>query len=326
MPLSHSCADTHQQTESFVLTPQSEDAPRVSVCIVTWNCRELVLNCLDSLVQGSGGLPFEVIVVDNCSSDGTVEAIRSRFPAAKVVANEANVGFAAANNQAMRLGCGAYFFLLNPDTLLPPNALQEIAQVADAYPRAGAIGPKLLNPDGTLQYSCRRFPRPLAALFRNTLFGRLLPGNRWTREYLMADWQHDGVREVDWISGAAMLLRREAVEQVGPLDERFFWGSEDVDYCKRLHDAGWKVLYTPRPEIIHIVGGSTDQAVLRTICRRHASWYRLYAKHFSRCALDRAIIWVLIWLRAGLLAGSWLGKGLWARLKAYVAAALRHST
>jgi len=283
----------------------------------------LVLDCLASLQGGNDSVSYETIVVDNASGDGTVEAIRARFPAVTVVARDTNVGFAAGNNEAMRLARGECMFLLNPDTVLPEGALVELLEVADANPRAGAIGPKLLNPDGSLQYSCRRFPRPWAALFRNTLFGRLFPREHWTRDYVMADWDHDELRDVDWVSGAAVLLRRAAVAEVGGLDEGYFWGSEDVDYCRRLAKAGWRVLYTPRPAIVHVIGGSTDRAVLATIRRRHASWYRLYVKHFSRTPVDRAALWVLIWLRAGLLAASWLGRTLWGKLTNPLRRALR---
>lgn len=290
-------------------TPQ----PRlVSVCIVTWNCRSLVVECLESFFFQPQGTQFEVIVVDNASTDGTPEAVAEAFPQVKLIRNVENRGFAAANNQALREAHGDYLFLLNPDTVLPPDALGELVRVADAFPQAGAIGPRLLNPDGSLQYSCRRWPSVKAALFRNTLFGRLFPGEPWTKEYLMMDWAHDEVREVDWISGAAMFLRRQAVEQVGLLDEAFFWGSEDVDYCRRLRQAGWKVLYSPQPAIIHRIGGSTDQVVVRTIIRRHASWYRLYAKHFGHNPVRRWVVWALIWCRALALTISWVARYLWA--------------
>jgi GT2 family glycosyltransferase len=276
------------------------------------------MECLRSLLsqQVEGG--FEVIVVDNASADGTVEAVRENFPAVKVIANANNRGFAAANNQALAVARGEYVLLLNPDTVVPAGALGALLAVADQHPQAGALAPKLLNTDGSLQLSCRRFPNPWAALFRNTILGRLFPKEPWTREYLMADWPHDEVREVDWASGAALLLRRAAIEQVGWLDEHFFWGSEDVDYCKRLWEAGWRVLYTPQPAIIHRIGGSTDRAVLPTIYRRHASWYRLYAKHFARHWASRLCMWGLIWARAWLLALSWVATDLWAKLKAAV--------
>ena len=285
----------------------------LSICIVTWNCRDLVLDCLRSIYEQAQEIGAEIIVVDNASSDGTVEAIAQHFPNVRIIANRVNRGFAAANNQAIAVARGELIFLLNPDTVVPPGALSKLIEVARGNPEAGGIGPRLLNPDGSLQPSCRRFPNPWAAIFRNTLLGRLFPSNRWTREYLMEEWPHDQVREVDWVSGAAMLIRRAAIEQIGALDEGYFWGSEDVDFCKRLWDAGWKVIYTPEPAIVHRIGGSTDQAVLRTIWRRHASWRRLYCKHFARSAVGCALMSALIWLRAGLLILSWSVRWLWAK-------------
>ena len=284
------------------------DRPAISVVVVTWNCRELALDCLRSIFGGGNSCAFEVIVVDNASADGTTEAVASEFPQAKVVRNPENRGFAAACNQGIELSRGELVFLLNPDCVLPERALDELVEWAGRLPEAGVIGPKLLNPDGTLQPSCRRFPRPMAALFRSTILGRIFARNRWTDEYLMADFDHARPAEVDWVSGAAMLIRRQALEQVGLLDEGFFWGSEDVDLCKRMWDAGWKVYYVPSPAIVHLIGGSTDRAVLRTIFRRHASWSRLFRKHFARNFLHWAFMAALIWLRAGLLAASWAAR------------------
>jgi GT2 family glycosyltransferase len=132
----------------------------------------------------------------------------------------------------------------------------------------------------------------------------------------MTEWPHDEVREVDWVSGAALFLRREAVERVGLLDESFFWGSEDVDYCRRLWVAGWKVLYSPSPAIVHRIGGSTDGAIVRTILRRHASWYRLYRKHWGRSLPRRAAARAVIWLRGAALVASWALRCAWFTAKA----------
>jgi len=185
--------------------------------------------------------------------------------------------------------------------VVPPDGLAELVRFADAHPEAGIIGPQLRYPDGRLQYSARRFPTLAAAVFRNTPLGRLFPRVRSVREYLMADWDHAEVREVDWVSGAAMLIRRELYEQIGPLDEEFFWGSEDVDYCWRAHQAGWRVLYTPTPRLIHAVGRSSDQAVARTIIHTHHSMYRLYRKHLAHNPCSRLLVWCGVWLRAALL-------------------------
>jgi hypothetical protein len=278
---------------------------QVSVCIVSWNVRDDLLTCLDSLRAGGAGLSTEIIVVDNASTDGTVEAIRQRVPEVQLIGNEDNRGFAAASNQALAAATGDFLLLLNPDTIVPPGGFAELDRFARDHPEAGLIGPKLVNPDGTLQHSCRRFPTPMAALFRHTILGRLFPHNRWSAEYVMAEWDHVTPREVDWVSGACMLVRRESYERVGPLDEGFFWGSEDVDYCFRAHRAGWQVLYTPQPVVVHKVGASTNQVPVRTFVRFHRSMYRLYRKHFARTVFDAALIWLGVVLRAALVIGAW---------------------
>jgi GT2 family glycosyltransferase len=272
----------------------------LSVCLVSWNVWKDLRACLLSL-RDNPGLRRQTIVVDNASADETVPRLRAEFPEVEVIANADNRGFAAASNQALAAATGRYLMLLNPDTVVPPQGLEELVTFADQHPEAGIIGPQLRYPDGSLQYSARHFPTLAAALFRNTPLGRLFPKARAVQAYLMTDWDHSEVREVDWVSGAAMLIRREAYEQLGPLDERFYWGSEDVDYCWRAHKAGWQVLYTPTPRIVHAVGRSTDQAVRRTIVNTHRSMYRLYCKHLAECPLSCALIWVAVWLRAALL-------------------------
>jgi GT2 family glycosyltransferase len=287
---------------------------RTSVCIVSWNVREDLLACLHSLVSAAKGVPVEVIVADNASADGTVDVVRKQFPEVKLICNQSNLGFAAATNQAMAAACGQFLLLLNPDTILPEGALGDVLDAADTHPEAGIVAPKLLNPDGTLQHSCRRFPTPAAALFRHTVLGRLFPNNRWAAEYVMADWPHEEVREVDWVSGACMLVRRDLYDEIGPLDEGFFWGCEDVDYCLRAHRAGWKVVYAPRPAIVHRIGASSDQRPDRTVIDFHRSMLRLYRKHFARTWLHAAVMWVAVWLRAGLLIGSRHVRAAWGRL------------
>lgn len=277
----------------------------LTVCLVTWKVREDLRRCLESL-RATPGLVVQVVVVDNASRDGTVAGLGEDFPQVELIVNGENRGFAAASNQAMAVSHGRHLLLLNPDTVVPPGGLQELVVFADQHPQAGIIGPQLRYPDGRLQLSCRRFPTVTAAIFRHTLLGRLFPRVASVSDYLMADWDHQEAREVDWVSGAAMLIRRELYEEIGPLDESFFWGSEDVDYCWRAHKAGWKVLYAPTPRIIHAVGCSTDQAITRTIIRTHRSMYRLYRKHLAASPLRRALVWGGVWLRGGLiLLHSW---------------------
>lgn len=284
------------------------EPPRISVCIVSWNVRDDLTACLESLTAASRGCWVETIVVDNASTDGTVELLRERFPQVKRIANGDNRGFAAATNQAMAAARGDYLLLLNPDTALPEGALAELAARAEARPDAGIVAPRLVYPDGSLQHSCRRFPTVTAAFFRHTILGWLFPNNRSSADYIMAGWAHDEIREVDWVSGACMLVRRELYERIGPLDEGFFWGSEDVDYCYRTHRAGYRVLYTPAPVVVHAVGSSASQMPVRMILRFHRGMHRLYGKHLARNRLDRALAAVGIVLRAALVILSrWAG-------------------
>lgn len=282
------------------------DSLALSIIIVSWNVQHDLRACLDSL-RANGETPHEVIVVDNASHDGTIAMLQQDFPDVRLIANSDNRGFAAANNQGLAVATGQFLLLLNPDTLVPEGGLGTLVSFASAHPEAGVVGPRLLNADGSLQHSCRRFPTVWAALFRHTFLGRFFPNAHWQREYLMSDWVHDAPREVDWVSGACLLIRREAFTQVGGLDEAFYWGSEDVDYCYRMHRAGWKVLYAPQPAVTHLIGRSTDQVLMPTIIRTHRSMQRLYTKHLARNPFSRALVTVGIWLRAGLLIASvWL--------------------
>ncbi len=279
----------------------------VSVCIVNWNVREDLRRCLQSLAANivDGGLSTQIVVVDNASADGSLEMLRDEFPQVTVIANSDNRGFAAANNQAFAAAVGRYVLMLNPDTIMPPGGLRTLVAFADSHPESGAVGPKLLNRDGSLQPSCRRFPTIAAAIFRNTILGRLFPNAHAAQVYLMADFDHVHSAQVEWVSGACMLLRREALQQISGLDEGFFWGSEDVDLCWRLHKAGWHVTYTPEPAVTHIIGRSTDQVLLPTIVRTHRGMHRLYSKHLAHNALSRGLVWLGVWLRAGLLIAAW---------------------
>ena len=253
----------------------------LSVCIVNWNTRDDLARCLASLPPAPNGWTYEVWVVDNGSQDGSREMVATRFPAVHLLCNPANVGFSAANNQALRACQGRYALLLNPDTLVHDRALERLVGFLDRHPEAGVVGVKLLNPDGSLQYSCRTFPTWGAVLFRGTPFGRLLPRNRATPSYLMQDWAHDEVREVDWVSGAGMALRRVLWEQIGLLDERFFMYCEDMDFCWRVRQAGGRVLYFPGAVVTHVIGRSSDQNLRAMIRAFHRSMYLFFEKHWG---------------------------------------------
>jgi GT2 family glycosyltransferase len=253
----------------------------LSICIVSWNVAGDLRRCLASIRAQRGAPRFETIVVDNASADGSAEMVRREFPEARLIALDRNRGFAAGNNVALAEAAGRYLLLLNPDCVLPADALQKLVAFADSRPEAGLVGPKLVYPDGRLQYSCRRFPTLKAAVFRDTVLGRLWPRARAPGTYLMADWDHNEVREVDWLSGACLLAR-----------------AEDVDWAFRMKAAGWRVLYTPEPVVTHAVGRSTDQVAVRTVLRTHRSMFRLYRKHLCRSPLLLPLVWCGVWLRA----------------------------
>lgn len=263
-----------------------ERTPVLSVVIVSWNVRDDLEECLQSLVEDerrnleSGEI--EVIVVDNASTDGTTEMVKREFPQVKLIVNHENLGFTKANNIGIRHSRGKYILLLNPDTVLYRGALRALIDCADSHPGAGIIGAKLLNPDGSLQHSARSFPDVGAGLFRNTLLGRLFPNNPFIRRYLLMDFNYDEVREVDWVSGAAMLIRRDLIERVGCLDERFWAYCEDVDICWRAWQSGFKVLFCPKAVVVHKVGRSSDQRLVASLIQHHKSMWLFYLKNYRK--------------------------------------------
>jgi GT2 family glycosyltransferase len=223
--------------------------------------------------------------------------VRERFPTVALIESEENLGFARGYNRAADAAEGRHILMLNPDTVVQPGALGTLAGFLDSQPDAGAAGPRLLNSDGTIQYSCRRLPTPMAAILRNTLIGRLLPGDRFTRDYLMADWDHEAVRQVDWISGAAICIRRETWTEVGGFDAGYFMYAEDIDWCLRAQQAGWHIYYVPSSVIVHRIGRSSDQRPVPMVLEFHRSMARFYGKHYAS-----QWPWALRWLP---VAGIW---------------------
>ena len=214
--------------------------PDLSVIILNWNTRELLRESLQSLLSPPPALDVQIIVADNNSSDGSRDMVKALFPGVTLVANPDNIGFGAGNNRAVPFAEGRYVLFLNSDTRVMEGALQTLVDYADANPDVGILGPKLLNADGSLQYSCRRYPNLTTGFFRNTPLGRLFPRNRFAADYLMKDWDHATPRDVDWISGAALMMRRALLEQIGAFDEDFYMYCEDVDLCWRANHAQYK--------------------------------------------------------------------------------------
>jgi len=255
----------------------------LSVVILNWNASDYLTVALRSIVDQDWRHNIEVIVVDNNSQlDDSVEMVSRDFPQVQLIANNRNIGFAAGNNIGARPARGRYVLFLNPDTEVHAGAFDILIDWMDTHPKVGGCGPMLLNSDGSLQASCRAFPSFGAGIFRNTVLGRMFPNNPWSRSYLMQDFRHDQERAVDWLSGSALMIRREALDPAKAWDEDYFMYCEDVDLCYRLKLAGWDRYYVPHATITHRIGGSSDWAQGAMIRRHHASMLRFYFKHYAK--------------------------------------------
>jgi GT2 family glycosyltransferase len=232
--------------------PSALTKPEISVAIVSYNTRDFLRRCLLTLAGSGTSRPLEIIVVDNDSGDGSPDMVRAEFPAVRLLANRENAGYSRAVNQAIRTAAGRYVLVLNPDIEVLPGSVDALARFLDENPSTGIAGGKLLNHDGTLQYSCRTFYTLPTLLHRRTPLGRLFPNSRIVREHLMMDWDHENAREVDWMLGACLMVRVEAITDVGLMDERFFMYFEDVDWCYRMKQHGWKVVYVPDARMKHL--------------------------------------------------------------------------
>ena len=273
----------------------------MTVSIVNWNTRDELRDCLGSVVAQDGLAGLEVIVVDNASTDGSIDMLREDFAGrVALIANSTNRGFGAAHNQAIELSSGRYVLILNPDSrILHGDVLKRMVAYMDANPDTGVLGPRILNPDGSLQFSARRFPPMFAGIFRHTILGKLFPNNRFVRGYLMTDNPHDRTMDVDWLSGSALMVRRETLDQIGVFDERFFMYCEDVDLCKRAKGANWRVVYYPEVEVSHRIGAASDKNPIEMIKQHHRSMLLYFLKHNSRSPkiLLTPLVMIALWLR-----------------------------
>jgi len=251
---------------------------QVSVVVVNFMTEELLRPCLESL-RGSTSRALEVIVVDNSSGGGAREILASTLPGGKLIENDRNVGYARAVNQGLAASDSEFAFVANPDTVAEPGALDRLLEAARSLPEAGIVAPKLLNPDGTVQMSCRRFYTLKTIALRRTFLGKMFKDDPSVRRHLMLDWDHNSTAQVDWVTGAAMLVRRAAIAEVGPMDERFFLYFEDVDWCYRMHAAGWKVYYCPDAKLVHHYRRQSAQPRSARAKRAHLeSWLRFSEK------------------------------------------------
>ncbi len=285
----------------------------VSFILVSWNVRELLKRAVQAICDdvADAGCAAEIIVVDNGSRDGTVEMLRSDFsrtesPRVRVMANTENAGFTRGNNQGLEIAQGSFLFLLNPDTEIQRGATRALLEYMDApaNARVGIAGPQLVYADGSPQSSRRRFPKFSTALLESTKLQQWFPRNRALTNYYLLDTSDSAVQDVDWVVGAAMFVRRAVYAQVGGLDERFFMYSEELDWCLRAKQAGWRVVYLPNARVLHYEGKSSEQVLAQRDIYFHSSKVRYFKKHHGAAQGE-----LLRYFLLAMFAFQWLEEG-----------------
>jgi len=280
----------------------------LSVIIVSWNVRDLLQRAITSVYASWGRQSgLEIIVVDNASHDDSVAMLQADFPEVIVIANSENRGFPAGNNQGLAAATGNFLLLLNPDTEIVADVLPRMVEYLQAQPDVGMVGPQLLNPDGSVQSSRRRFPTLPVLFLESTWLEKLTP-RKLLRSYYAQEQPDDAVQDVDWITGAAMLTRRETVTQVGGMDEGFFMYSEELDWCRRIREAGWRVVYFPEARIVHHEGKSSEQVVPARHIYFQSSKVRYTRKYHGTMLAECLRLWLLaqyVW-QIGVEGAKWL--------------------
>jgi GT2 family glycosyltransferase len=283
----------------------------LSIVIVNWNVRDLLRRCLRSILDaaepdpelsqvwrmqspGTPRLRFEVLVVDSASADGSVSMVRREYPDVRLYASETNLGYTGGNNLGIHHAGGRFVLLLNPDTEVMDTALGTMVGYLDSHPEVGALGPQLRYTDGSIQSSRRRFPTLCTALVESTLLQKWFPNHRVLRRYYVLDSPEDVTAPVDWVNGACLLVRRKVIEQVGLLDDAYFMYSEELDWQRRIRDAGWGIVYLPTAQVIHHEGKSSDQVQALTHVRFGRSKVRYFHKHHGSLAGWVVRIWLLV--------------------------------
>lgn len=252
----------------------------ISIVIVSWRVKKALADCLASIEKYSGETQVETIVVDNNSKDGTVEMIEEDFPEVKVIANDSNNGFAKACNQGLEISNGEYVFLLNPDTKVLPGSLKKLEAILYNNPSVGIVGPKILNRDGSIQKSVRRFPDLLSQILVLLKLVNINSNLKPLKNYLQKDFDYTTEQEVEQLMGAALMFRKDLIKKIGKLDERFYIWFEEIDYCYRTKKANLKVLYTPEASVVHQRGASFKQVLpLRRQLIFNTSLLKYFAKN-----------------------------------------------
>lgn len=256
--------------------------PKVSIIIVNWNTKDYLKQCLQSIIENVKNTISEVIVVDNNSSDDSIKMLQSTFTDVKLIRNNVNVGFAKANNQALKESQGDYILFLNPDAQIVENAVQRMVDFLKLNPTIDLVAPKLLNSDGSLQRSCRRFPNIFADFMESTFLAELFPRNHFFNWYEMGKWDHNYTREICHPAFACVLVRHETLDRIGLMDERFFMYYEEIDFCYQIKKSGGKIYFYPFAEVIHHAYKSTEQIFFES--RQWATRSKLlyFKKHYGR--------------------------------------------
>lgn len=280
----------------------------LSIIIVNYNVKEFLLNLLDSIKKAIDKITVEIIVVDNASDDGSVDVLKEKFPEVKLIINEKNIGFGAANNLALKEAKGKYFLLLNPDTIIREDTLTKMIEFFETHPDCGIAGCKVLNPDGTLQLACRRgFPGPWTSFTKVMGLSKLFPKSRLFAKYNLTYLDENQTYEVDAVSGAFLMMRREVYEKIGGFDSQFFMYGEDLDLCYRAQKANYKVYYVHSTEIIHYKGESTKRSKIDETKLFYDAMHLFVKKHFSSSFIVEGILQLAILFRK-LLAFAYVYK------------------
>lgn len=254
----------------------------LSIIIVNWNTAEITSDCLSSIFENIKNISFEVIVIDNNSSDESVSLFKTKFPQVKLIENKTNSGFAAANNQGINISCSKYVLLLNSDTLLIDNSIENLIQTFHSNENISVIGCLVLNKNMTIQPSCSMFPSLINKLIMITGLYKALPENKFFGRAQMTWFNYDRIMEVDVVSGCFMLINKKAIQEVGLMDEGYFMYSEEVDWCYRFKKAGWKIFFNPAAKIIHLGGASAAKLGSQRAKIKDASTIKYMFKHWSK--------------------------------------------
>jgi hypothetical protein len=287
--------------------PKKKRDERISVIIVSYNVAKLLEKCLRSLLSETD-LPLDIWVVDNNSDDDSGNIVKRNFKKVNLIENKKNVGFASAVNQALELCNGDYIFLLNPDAFIKKNSIERMIDFLRIDPKAGAVAPKILYPDNSLQLSCRTFPSITTQFLESSYLFKLFPKNKFFGMYFMSWWDHNNMKEIDWASGSALMIRRKTLNEVGLLDEKMFMYSEDIDWCYRCRKKGWKIYYLPESIVIHYDAQSAKISPADRLIQVLESRYYFFRKHGFKNKIfilktivllgliGRIIITFLLWL------------------------------